>query len=39
MSRKSIAALVADIVAHPDRHVRENLGVNKPGTEGDRLVW
>lgn len=37
--RKSVAALVAEIVAHPEQHVRENLGVNKPGTDGDRLVW
>ncbi|MFJ9776581.1 SDR family oxidoreductase [Kitasatospora sp. NPDC101157] len=39
VSRKSVAALVADIVAHPNTHVRENLGVNKPGTDGDHLVW
>jgi len=39
VSRKSVAALVADIVDHPEKHVRENLGVNKPGTDGDRLVW
>lgn len=39
VSRKSVAALVADIVAHPDTHIRENLGVNKPGTDGDGLVW
>lgn len=39
VSRKSVAALVADIVARPETHVRENLGVNKPGTDGERLVW
>ena len=39
VSRKSVAALVADLVAHPEKHVRENLGVNKPGTDGDRPVW
>ncbi|MET9262121.1 NAD(P)H-binding protein [Amycolatopsis sp. NPDC004079] len=39
VSRKSVAAVVADLVAHPEKHVRENLGVNKPGTDGDRLVW
>ncbi|MFD2474832.1 NAD(P)H-binding protein [Amycolatopsis silviterrae] len=39
VSRKSVAALVADIVAHPEKHVRENLGVDKPGTDGDRPVW
>ena len=39
VSRKSVAALIADIVANPNTHVRESLGVNKPGTDGDRLVW
>ncbi|WP_336161970.1 NAD(P)H-binding protein [Amycolatopsis sp. VC5-11] len=39
VSRKSVGALVADIVAHPQNHVRENLGVNKPGTDGDQPVW
>ena len=39
VSRKSVAALVAKIVAHPDQHVREDLGVNKPGTDGDQPVW
>jgi uncharacterized protein YbjT (DUF2867 family) len=39
VSRKSVAALVADLVDHPGSHVRENLGVSKPGTDGDRLVW
>ncbi|ALG30397.1 NAD-dependent dehydratase [Glutamicibacter halophytocola] len=39
VSRKSVAALVADLVANPQNHVRENLGVNKPGTDGEQLVW
>lgn len=39
VSRKSVAALIADIATHPEKHVRESLGVNKPGTDGDRLVW
>jgi uncharacterized protein YbjT (DUF2867 family) len=39
VSRKSVAALVTEIIAHPEKHVRENLGVNKPGTDGDRLIW
>lgn len=39
VSRKSVATLIADIAANPGKHVRENLGVNKPGTDGDRLVW
>ena len=39
VSRKSVAALVTDIVTHPDRCVRANLGVNKPGTDGDKPAF
>ncbi|VWC57353.1 SDR family oxidoreductase [Burkholderia lata] len=39
VSRKSVAALVAELVAHPDRLVRANVGVNKPGTDGDRPAF
>jgi uncharacterized protein YbjT (DUF2867 family) len=39
VSRKSVAALVTDIVTHPDRWVRANLGVNKPGTDGDKPAF
>ncbi len=36
VSRKSVAAFVADIVTSPALWPRANLGVNKPGMEGDR---
>lgn len=36
VSRKSVAALVAEIVASPDQWVGSSLGVNKPDTDGDR---
>lgn len=36
VSRKSVAALVVDIALHPNKLVRENVGVNKPGTDGDK---
>ncbi|TPL43063.1 SDR family oxidoreductase [Mesorhizobium sp. B2-4-6] len=36
VSRVSVADLVARIVRAPDRHVGENLGVDKPGTDGDK---
>ena len=36
VSRKSVAALVADIVADPSRHSRGSVGVDKPGTDGDK---
>jgi len=34
ISQKSLATLVADIVQSPEKYVGENLGVNKPTTEG-----
>jgi uncharacterized protein YbjT (DUF2867 family) len=36
VSRKSIADLVTKIVAAPDQYVRESLGVDQPGTDGDK---
>jgi uncharacterized protein YbjT (DUF2867 family) len=39
VSRKSVAALVADIVTHPGRWPRANLGVNKPGTDDDKPAF
>jgi uncharacterized protein YbjT (DUF2867 family) len=36
VSRKSVAALVTDIATTPDLWSRANLGVNKPGTDGDK---
>jgi uncharacterized protein YbjT (DUF2867 family) len=39
VSRKSVAALVTDIVTHPDLRARANLGVNKPGTDGDKPAF
>jgi uncharacterized protein YbjT (DUF2867 family) len=39
VSRKSVAALVTELVLHPERLVRANVGVNKPGTEGDKPAF
>lgn len=39
VSRKSIAAVVAKLVANPTEAVRESLGVNKPNTDGDKPAW
>lgn len=36
VSRKSVADVVAKVIAAPDTHVGESLGVNKPGSEGDK---
>ncbi|MFJ9765657.1 NAD(P)H-binding protein [Streptomyces erythrochromogenes] len=39
VSRKSVAALAVEIIKDPQQWVRADLGVNKPGTEGDRPVF
>jgi uncharacterized protein YbjT (DUF2867 family) len=36
VSRKSVAALVVDILHDPSKWSRSSLGVDKPGTDGDR---
>ncbi|MFY2834670.1 SDR family oxidoreductase [Achromobacter xylosoxidans] len=36
VSRRSVGDLIAHIVVHPDRYVDANLGVNKPGSDGDK---
>ncbi|MGW4298895.1 NAD(P)H-binding protein [Streptomyces sp. NPDC004646] len=39
VSRKSVAALAVEIINDPGLWVRCDLGVDKPGTEGDRPVF
>lgn len=39
VSRKSVAALVVDLIAHPGHLVRANVGVNKPGSDGDKPAF
>lgn len=40
VSRKSVAALVAEIIGSDEGWETErNLGVNKPGTDGDKPAW
>lgn len=36
VSRKSVAAFIVDVIEHPEKHVKASVGVNKPGTEGDK---
>ncbi|CAB3753477.1 NAD-dependent dehydratase [Burkholderia sp. MSh2] len=36
VSRKSVGDLIVRIVASPELHVGENLGVNRPGSDGDK---
>ncbi|WP_370261366.1 SDR family oxidoreductase [Limnobacter sp.] len=39
VSRKSVAALVVELVQHPERLVRANVGVNKPNTDADKPAF
>lgn len=39
VSRKSVAALIVDLMRSPDTAVRRNLGVNKPNTDGDKPAF
>lgn len=36
VSRKSVAALIADMIDKTEKHIGENIGVNQPGTDGDK---
>ena len=36
VSRRSVGEPIARIIANPDLHVGENLGMNKPGSDGDK---
>lgn len=36
VSRRSVADLIAKVIRQPNLHSQENLGVNKPGTDGDK---
>ena len=36
VSRRSVADLIVKIIAKPSLHVRSNLGIDKPGTDGDK---
>lgn len=39
VSRKSVAAFIADIVEHPDQQINVNVGINKPNTEGNKPAF
>lgn len=36
ISRKSVAAYVVSLVDNPEKDVRDSIGVDKPGSDGDR---
>lgn len=39
ISRKSVAALVVDLIGKPQMLLRANVGVNKPNTDGDKPAF
>lgn len=39
VSRTSVAALVVDCFRHPQRFAKQNLGVSKPNTDGDKPAF
>lgn len=39
VSRKSIASYVYELIKKPDEDVQESIGLEKPGTEGDKPSW
>jgi len=39
VSRKSVATLVVDLIEHPNRLARANVGVNKPDSDGDKPAF
>ena len=39
VSRKSVAALITDIIDKPEKHIGENIGINQPVTDGDKSLF
>ena len=39
VSRKSIGNLVAEVIANPAKYARQDLGVNKLNSDGDKPAW
>ena len=39
VSRKSVAALITEIIQRPELYAKRNLGVNKPNTDGDKPAF
>ncbi len=36
VSRRSVGDLISQVIVNPARHIGANLGVNKPGSDGDK---
>ncbi|MDE5640430.1 MAG: NAD-dependent dehydratase, partial [Bifidobacterium castoris] len=39
VSRKSVASEVVTLLLNPGEELRASIGLDKPGTEGDRPSW
>lgn len=39
VSRKSIAVYIYELIQNPNEDIRESIGLEKPGTEGDKPSW
>ena len=39
VSRKSVASEVVELLRDPDKEVRASIGLDKPGTDGDKPEW
>ncbi|EET7366145.1 NAD-dependent dehydratase, partial [Escherichia coli] len=39
VSRKSVAALITDIIDKPEKHIGDNIGINQPVTDGDKPLF
>ncbi|RAJ80213.1 uncharacterized protein YbjT (DUF2867 family) [Chitinophaga dinghuensis] len=39
VSRKSVAAFIADLIEHPKKEIGKSVGINKPNTDGDKPAF
>ncbi|MFT3932569.1 MAG: SDR family oxidoreductase [Chitinophagaceae bacterium] len=39
VSRRSVGAFIADVLVHPEKEVRASIGIDKPGTEGNKPAF
>lgn len=39
VSRKSVAAYIADLIENPEKSIKASIGIDKPGTEGDKPAF
>lgn len=39
VSRKSVADFVVKLIEHPRQEIRHSVGIDKPGTAGDKPAW